>query len=469
MAQLQNRSKRPGTARYEQAMKALSSSQVFYQGTLQAATLLIDQGVITAVVKHLAIPSGYTHQDCGNLIIMPGLVDSHVHINEPGRTEWEGFNTATQAAAAGGITTVIDMPLNCIPVTTDMAALHAKLDCLKDQLWVDVGFHGGVIPGNSDQLPAMIQAGIKSFKAFMIDSGVDEFPASNLDTLDQAMPILAAGGATLLVHAEMDSNTQTSDHPDDLSSYQSFLASRPDSWETDAIAAIIALSSKHQCKVHVVHLSSSLALKMIAEAKRNGVPITAETCPHYLTLAAETIPDGDARFKCCPPIRTQQNQEQLWQGLESGTIDFIVSDHSPCTPSLKLLEQHNLWEAWGGISSLQFGLSLIWTAIKQRGYGITDLVKWMCEKPAELVQLSAKKGRIESGFDADLVIWDPEQSQTIDANQTFHKHKATAYEQVEVFGTVHKTLLRGHTIYDINDPQHFDALINNQPQGKTLL
>ncbi|TDR20668.1 allantoinase AllB [Marinicella litoralis] len=452
-------------------MKAFSSTQVFYQGTLQAATVLIDQGLISAVVGHLNVPSDCEHQDCGDHIIMPGLVDSHVHINEPGRTDWEGFNTATQAAAAGGITTVIDMPLNCIPVTTDMAALQAKLDSLKDQLWVDVGFHGGVIPGNSNELSAMMQAGIKSFKAFMIDSGVDEFPASDIATLDQAMPILAAGGATLLVHAEMDPHALSPDTetPDNLSSYQSFLASRPDSWETDAIAAIIKLSSKHNCKVHVVHLSSCQALDMIADAKHQGIPITAETCPHYLTLAAETIPDGDARFKCCPPIRPQHNQEQLWKGLEVGTIDFIVSDHSPCTPHLKLLEEHNLWEAWGGISSLQFGLGLIWTAIKKRGYTVADLVKWMCEKPAELVQLANQKGRIETGYDADLVIWNPEQSQIIDAKQTFHKHKASAYEEVEVFGTVQQTILRGQTIYDINDQQHFDALIDNQPQGQTLL
>jgi allantoinase len=450
-------------------MQALSSTQIYYQGKLQAGTVLIAGGVFVDVVDYLAVPAGYPHQNCGDHIIMPGLVDSHVHINEPGRTDWEGFNSATQAAAAGGITTVIDMPLNCIPVTTDMAALKEKLDCLKNQLWVDVGFHGGVIPGNQNELSAMMQAGIKSFKAFMIDSGIDEFPASDIETLELAMPILAAGGATLLVHAEMDSCATPTENPDDLSSYQAFLDSRPDSWETDAIAAIIELSAKHQCKVHVVHLSSCLALEMIAAAKQNGVPITAETCPHYLTLAAESIPDGDARFKCCPPIRPQQNQEQLWQGLQTGTIDFIVSDHSPCTPSLKLLEQHNLWEAWGGISSLQFGLSLIWTAIKQRGYTINELVKWMCQKPTELVQLADKKGQIAKGFDADLVIWDPFQKQVIDAQQTFHKHKASAYEQVEVFGTVQKTILRGKTIYDIKDQQHFAAGSNQQPQGKTLL
>ncbi len=457
-------------------MKAISSTQVYYKGQLQAATVLVEDGLIQQINTHLDVPDGYEHQDCGELIVMPGLVDSHVHINEPGRTDWEGFNSATQAAAAGGITTVIDMPLNCIPVTTDMKSLQAKLDSLKNQLWVDVGFHGGVIPGNATDLPAMMDAGIKSFKAFMIDSGVDEFPASDIATLDQAMPILAQGGATLLVHAELDPNdmpsddeTPNADTPDNLSSYQNFLDSRPDSWETDAIAAIIDLSAKHHCQVHVVHLSSCQALDMIEVAKQQGIQVTAETCPHYLTLAAESIPDGDARFKCCPPIRPQSNQEQLWQGLESGIIDFIVSDHSPCTPALKLLEQHNLWEAWGGISSLQFGLSLIWTAIQKRGYDIKDLVKWMCEKPAELVQLQHQKGRIEKGYDADFVIWNPNQSQVIDAKQTFHKHKASAYEQVEVFGIVQQTILRGATIYDINNQRHFDALTDNKPHGQALL
>lgn len=450
-------------------MRAISSKKMFINGAVKAATLLIDQGLIVDVLAYHNVPAGCDHLDVGELMVLPGLVDSHVHINEPGRTEWEGFNTATQAAAAGGITTVIDMPLNCIPVTTDMASLEAKLACLKDQMWVDVGFHGGVIPDNSEHLSAMMDAGIKSFKAFMIDSGVDEFPASDYHTLDTAMPILAAGGATLLVHAELDPQQSDQEAPDDVSSYQAFLDSRPDAWETDAIATVIELAAKHQCAVHVVHLSSCEALQMIAEAKAQDIPITAETCPHYLTLAAETIPDGDARFKCCPPIRDKNNQNQLWQGLENGTIDFIVSDHSPCTPALKLLEQHNLWQAWGGISSLQFGLSLIWTAIQQRGYGIEHLVRWMCEKPAELVGLDHCKGRIAVGYQADLVIWDPTQKQVIDAKQTYHKHKASAYEQVEVLGRVEQTLLAGNNIYNREHPLHFDQDANNQPQGKALL
>ena len=448
-------------------MIALSSTQVYLSGELKPATLLIDQDTIQDILPWHEVSEQYHHHDCGNLVIMPGLVDSHVHINEPGRTDWEGFNTATQAAAAGGITTVVDMPLNCIPVTTDLKSLRAKMACLQDQLWVDIGFHGGVIPGNAGDLPALLSAGINSFKAFMIDSGVDEFPASDLETLDQAMPILAASGATLLVHAELPPiDSGDAPTPEDLASYAAFLNSRPDSWEIDAIAAIIALSAKHRCRVHVVHLSSAAAIEMIRNAKADGVPITAETCPHYLTLCAEHIPDGDARFKCCPPIRSQANQELLWQGLEQGVIDFIVSDHSPCTPNLKLLESHNLWEAWGGISSLQFGLSLIWTALQKRGYGITELVQWMCMNPAKLVKLENRKGQIAKGYDADLVVWDPKAKQTIDASNTYHKHKASAYEQVEVMGQIHQTWLRGELIFNHADTKHFEQ---QKPTGKSLL
>lgn len=448
-------------------MIAISSKHMCIDGHSQAATVLIEQGRIQRVVAWGEVPPGYAHHDCGEWLVMPGLVDSHVHINEPGRTDWEGFNTATQAAAAGGITTVIDMPLNCIPVTTDVASLQAKMACLADQLWVDVGFHGGVIPGNAKHLPAMMAAGINSFKAFMIDSGVDEFPASDWATLNEAMPILAAGGATLLVHAELPpKEATTTEPPADLASYQAFLQSRPDAWELDAIAAIIELSNRHRCAVHVVHLSSAAAIEMIAQAKADGTPITCETCPHYLTLAAEQIPDGDARFKCCPPIRNQANQDLLWQGLEQGVIDFIVSDHSPCTPSLKLLESHNLWEAWGGISSLQFGLSLIWTALQQRGLGLEHLVKWMCEQPAKLVSLGHRKGRLAPGFDADLVVWDPQAQQTIDANSTHHKHKASAYEQVTVQGLVHQTWLRGQLIYQSGSNQPFSG---QTPQGVALI
>ena len=430
-------------------MKAIISDRVYIKGSLIPAVIIYENGLIVDIRDKTDIPSGCVYQDVGNLVVMPGLIDTHVHINEPGRTDWEGFNTATQAAAAGGITTVIDMPLNCIPVTTSIDAVNVKKACLNDQIWVDIGFHGGVIPDNLDELKAMIDIGINSFKAFMIDSGVEEFPASDYTTLDKAMPILAQGNATLLVHAELDNSTGDF-KPSDSSSYQEFLASRPDDWEVDAISSIIGLSKKHNCKVHIVHLSSAKAIKLIQQAQNDKIKITAETCPHYLTLSSDTIPDGDSRFKCCPPIRDNDNQDKLWKGLEDGTIDFIVSDHSPCTPALKKLEEQNLWEAWGGISSLQFGLSLIWTAIQKRGYSMDHLVKWMCERPARLVNLEKIKGKIQKGFQADFVIWNPEATHTIKKSDILFKNKMSAYEEHHVLGVVEQTLLRGESIYKRN-------------------
>ncbi|MCF6319089.1 MAG: allantoinase AllB [Proteobacteria bacterium] len=430
-------------------MKAISSTRIFSDNKLQQKAILFENGIITDIVSIEDIPKDCEHTDFGNLVIMPGLVDTHVHINEPGRTDWEGFNTATQAAAAGGITTVIDMPLNCIPVTTTLAAVNVKKACLANQIWVDIGFHGGVIPDNENELSAMMDAGINSFKAFMIDSGIDEFPASDTATLDKAMPILAKGKATLLVHAELDSDMDNFT-PEDNASYQEFLESRPDAWEVNAIAEIIRLSKKHDCKVHIVHLSSSQAIKLIQNAQDDGIKVTAETCPHYLTLSSNTIPDGDGRYKCCPPIRDDDNQDELWKGLEDGSIAFIVSDHSPCTPALKKLEEQNLWEAWGGISSLQFGLSLIWTAIQKRGYSFEHLVKWMCERPTRLVNLENIKGKIAKGYQADFVIWNPETQHTIDKKDILHKNKLSAYEQHTVYGVVEQTILRGEVIFDRN-------------------
>ena len=443
-------------------MQAIYSTRVFIAGELITAAVIFSDGIITAIVNIDEIPAHCQSTDMGDLVIMPGLIDTHVHINEPGRTDWEGFNAATQAAAAGGITTVIDMPLNCIPVTTTLDAVEVKHKCLEKQMWVDIGFHGGVIPDNEDELDAMIAAGINTFKAFMIDSGVDEFPASDSATLDKAMPILAKGNATLLVHAELDSCLKEYT-PKDNSSYQEFLDSRPDAWEVNAIEEIIRLSKKHNCKAHIVHLSSAKAIGLIKQAQLDGIRITAETCPHYLTLSSDSIPDGDGRFKCCPPIRDDDNQNELWKALEDGTIAFIVSDHSPCTPALKRLEDHNLWEAWGGISSLQFGLSLIWTAIQKRGYTIAHLVKWMCERPACLVNLENYKGKIKKGYQADFVIWNPEASHKINKKDILHKNKLSAYEHHIVSGVVEQTILRGEIIFNRNETN-----FHNNPKGKAL-
>ncbi|MEK7358257.1 MAG: allantoinase AllB, partial [Bdellovibrionota bacterium] len=342
---------------------------------MRPATVVIEGERIADVFEYSVSPRGTPGIDVGNSVLMPGLVDTHVHINEPGRTEWEGFETATEAAAAGGITTVVDMPLNSIPATTTVAALRAKEESARGHCTIDYALWGGVVPGNAAELAPMVDAGAVGFKAFMCDSGVDEFPMSKEKDLRAAMPILAKKGVPLLVHAELEGS-----HPHlhgDPRAYQTFLQSRPRTWEVDAIRMMIRLSRETGCHVHIVHLSAADALDEIKKARAEGVKISAETCPHYLYFAAEEIPPGATQFKCTPPIRERENRERLWQGLREGIIDFVVSDHSPCTPRLKKLEQGNFEEAWGGISGLQFSLSVVWTAMKDRGFGPETLCRWM--------------------------------------------------------------------------------------------
>jgi len=426
-------------------MKAVGSEKIWFDGNWQDGYLLYDQGKVVGFDRS---PVGCDSQDIEEYpydCIIPGVVDTHVHINEPGRTEWEGYDTATKAAAAGGITTVADMPLNCIPVTTTQDALQQKLQALAGKLSVDCAFHGGVVPGNASELQPMFESGVKSFKAFMIDSGIEEFPHCGEEDLRIAMVELQKVGATLLVHAEVDTGTDV--ELKDPRSYQEFLRSRPDEWEKTAIDQIIALGAETGCAVHIVHLSSASCLESIVAARKRGQAVTVETCPHYLCLAAESIPDGDARYKCCPPIRTNHNQEELWKGLRSGDIDFVVSDHSPCTPALKRLEEKNLRDAWGGISSLQFGLSLMWQAFAERGFELEDLVKVMCEEPAKLIQRHDQKGKLRKGFDADFVVLDPAKSTTIRKEEILHRHKETPYLGFEGLGEVRATYLRGQKIY----------------------
>jgi allantoinase len=391
-------------------------------------------------------------EDVGDWVVMPGLVDTHVHINEPGRTEWEGFTTATQAALAGGITTLADMPLNCIPVTTSLDAFHHKVEVCRPQLWTDCAFWGGVVPGNTSELEPLMFAGISGFKAFLIYSGIEDFPQVSESDLRQALPLLAEKQCPLLVHAELDlageesntSNTSKEEGQD----YKHYLAGRPGRWEVDAIALMIRLSREFRCPIHIVHLSCADALPLIEDAKAEGIPLTVETCAHYLTLVAEEIPRGDTRFKCAPPIREKENAERLWKGLASGVIDFIVSDHSPCTPALKCLDTGDFQTAWGGISSLQFGLSLIWTALQKRGFTLNDLCRWMSEKPAELLKIQGKKACIRPGADADFVLWDPEARFCLQTDHILHRHKVTPYEGKELQGVIHRTLLRGKTVYE---------------------
>jgi allantoinase len=383
------------------------------------------------------------------LVIMPGLVDTHVHVNSPGRTQWEGFPSATRAAAAGGVTTLVDMPLNSIPPTTTPAGLKTKLETARNDCFVDVGFWGGVVPGNTGELAQMFAAGVVGFKCFLVPSGVDEFPHVTEPDLREAMPELTRLGAMLIVHAELPGAIKTDG--DESGEYAKFLASRPRAAENEAVELMIRLSREFDTRVHIVHLSSAEAIPMLREAQQAGVKITAETCPHYLHFAAEAIPAGATEFKCCPPIRERDNREELWEGLRDGTIGLIVSDHSPCPGEMKLRESGDFMKAWGGIASLQLRLPVVWTEARRRGFSLLDVTRWLCANPAQQVSFENQKGAIAVGFDADLVIWDPDEQFNVSAASLHHRHKITPYHGESLSGVVHQTFLRGRKIYDRGD------------------
>ncbi|BCT77534.1 allantoinase [Sinomonas cyclohexanicum] len=382
--------------------------------------------------------------------LIPGLVDSHVHVNEPGRTEWEGFASATKAAAAGGVTTIIDMPLNSIPPTVNVDALDVKRDSARTQAFVDVGFWGGAIPGNTGDLRALHDEGVFGFKCFLLHSGVDEFPPLDPDELEKDMAELASFDGLMIVHAEDSRAIDRAPSPEG-DEYEGFLHSRPRGAENIAIAEVIERARWTGARAHILHLSSSDALAMIATAKRDGVKLTVETCPHYLTLLAEEIPNGATSYKCCPPIREASNRELLWKGLEDGVIDCIVSDHSPSTIDLKDLENGDFAVAWGGISSLQLGLSIIWTEARQRGIPLEKVVEWMGRKPAELARLQ-RKGTLAPGFDADLAIFAADEAFIVDADRLYHKNHITPYQGKPLSGVVRRTFVRG-TEVDFNEPK----------------
>ncbi|PFG30726.1 allantoinase AllB [Paramicrobacterium agarici] len=372
-------------------------------------------------------------------LLLPGLVDSHVHVNEPGRTEWEGFASATRAAAAGGVTTIVDMPLNSIPPTVNVDALDIKREVAGPQAHIDVGFWGGAVPGNTADLRPLHDEGVFGFKCFLLPSGVDEFPPLPLDEIEQDMREIAAFDSLLIVHAEDPQTIETA--PQTFGpGYSGFLASRPRDAENTGIAAVIERARRTGARAHILHLSSSDALPMIAEAKRDGVRLTVETCPHYLSLAAEEIPDGATAYKCCPPIREQANCDLLWHGLLDGTIDCIVSDHSPSTAELK--STGDFGTAWGGVSSLQLGLSLIWSEARERGIPLERVVEWMSSAPANLVGLQ-RKGRVEVGADADFAVFAPEEEFTVEAASLRHKNPVSPYDGKTLTGVVRRTVLRG--------------------------
>ncbi|HTK80829.1 MAG TPA: allantoinase AllB [Bacteroidota bacterium] len=444
----------------------IRSERVVSAEGLTKAAVHVRDGKIAALHPHDRFPAGIPVQEFGNLVVMPGLVDSHVHINEPGRTEWEGFETATKAAAAGGITTLVDMPLNSSPVTTTAKAFHEKMSAAKGKLWVDCGFYGGVVPGNAADIQPLADAGVLGFKAFLVHSGIDEFPNATEQDLRAAMPVIAKNDLPLLVHCELITNPNSSQPAQsgisNPKSFQDFLRSRPRQWEHDAIALMIRLCREYNCRTHIVHLSSADAVGMLNTARSEKLPLTVETCPHYLYFTSEEIPDGDTRFKCTPPIRERENRDRLLNALREGTIEMIVSDHSPSTPELKCFDSGDLQKAWGGIPSLQFGLSIIWTLARKQNLAIEAVSRWMSGNPAKLVNLENKKGSLEPGFDADIVVWDPEAQFTVNGSSCHHRHKVTPYDGRTLFGVVTKTYLRGEEVFDGHS---FSAA----PTGTTLL
>jgi allantoinase len=379
-------------------------------------------------------------------VLLPGLVDTHVHVNEPGRTEWEGFATATRAAAAGGVTTLVDMPLNSIPPTVDVAALEAKRKAAEGNLSVDVGFWGGAIPGNLGELRGLHDAGVFGFKCFLLHSGVEEFPPLTAEELDEYLSLLSTFPALMLVHAE-DSQAVLRAPSAHGGRYADFLRSRPRGAENVAIAQVIERARWTGARVHVLHLSSSDALPMLRSARRDGVRVSAETCPHYLVFDAEEIREGATEFKCCPPIREAENRERLWRGLADGEIDLVVSDHSPCTPELKRFDTGDFGVAWGGIASLELGLSAVWTAARARGHTLVDVVGWMAERPAEVVGLR-RKGRIALGGDADFCVFAPDEAFIVDPSRLHQRHPVTPYAGRPLAGVVHGTWLRGRQVDD---------------------
>jgi allantoinase len=374
-------------------------------------------------------------------VLLPGLVDTHVHVNEPGRTDWEGFATATRAAAAGGITTIIDMPLNSLPPTIDADALRVKREAALGQIHVDVGFWGGAVPGNDGQRHRLHAAGAFGLKCFTVDSGVPEFPPLDDPGLEQAARQAAGTGSLLLVHAEDAASIGRAPAPAG-SAYAGFLSSRPSAAETTAIARVIVAARRSGARIHVLHLSAAAAVPLIAAARQDGLPLTVETCPHYLALAAEEVPDGATQFKCCPPIREHANRELLWEALADGIIDCVVSDHSPCPPELKKMTQGSFAAAWGGISSLQIALPVVWTQARTRGHSLADVVRWMAAGPAEIAGLS-RKGRIAPGCDADLVAFAPDDSFVVEPGMLYHRHRLTPYAGQLKQGVVRRTWLRG--------------------------
>ena len=433
------------------------SERCWINGKLQPATVCFADGVITEI-----LPVKFAGAvDAGNLILMPGIIDAHVHINEPGRTEWEGFDTATKAAAAGGITTIVDMPLNASPVTTTVKAFSEKLAASENKLHVNVGFYGGLVPGNTSDIAPLAEAGVLGIKCFLVHSGIDEFPEVKEKDIAEAMPVIAKYDLPLLAHCEVFEKEVVNDFAAHPNSYSLYLESRPSAWEKDAVQMMLRLCRNHQCPVHIVHVSAAEALPLISAAKKEGLPVTAETCAHYIYFNAEDIPDANCLYKCAPPIRNRENNNKLKSALLDGTLDFLATDHSPAPPAIKELQSGNIRKAWGGIAGLQFLLPATWTALKG-SMSLEKFIPLLTSQPAAFLQVSDRKGALKVGYDADLVLWDPEYEEKVTSGDILFRHKVSPYIGETLSGSIRQTYVNGKLVY--NNKQ-----IIHKNSGKWLL
>jgi len=442
--------------------RAFISQRVAMPDGIRPAAVLVEGERIRDVLEPGQIPQQAEVLDLGDFALLPGLVDSHVHINEPGRTEWEGFRTATRAAAAGGYTTLVDMPLNCLPATTTVDALRAKRRAAHGQCFVDWAPWGGVVADNHNEIEALAADGVPGFKCFLIHPGIDGFTMVTEPQLEKALPAVARTGLPLLVHAELpepiDSATAALSSSD-WSLYSTYLQSRPEAAELSAIALLISFCRKYKFRLHIVHLSATRALPLLLTARAEGLPITVETCPHYLHLAAEEISDGATLCKCAPPIRSRENRERLWQALNDGTIDMVVTDHSPCLPEMKRLDERSFKTAWGGIASLSVALPLMYTEARARGFSLSHIARWMAEAPARLAGCHQRKGQIARGYDADFVVFDTETDFTLTENQLHYRHPVSPYLGQRLRGVVKATYLRGKLVFE-------DGRFSGEPAGR---
>jgi allantoinase len=428
---------------------AMKSMRVLTPEGMREAVIIVEDGCIVEILEYSSEPD-IEVIDYGELVLMPGLVDTHVHINEPGRTSWEGFLTATKSAAAGGITMLVDMPLNSLPVTTNVNALNKKIDAAKGKLFVDCGFYGGIIPGNENDLNDLIANGVMGLKAFLIHSGIEEFPnVTEYDLRNALNEIRHFPHIPVLVHAEMSCGVGAGHSESyDKCSFHSFASGHTKEMEYEAVDLLIRLCRETDHHIHIVHLSSSDCIDIIRAAKNEGLKLTVETCPHYLTFTSVEIADKETKFKCTPPIRDWENREKLWQGVKEGVIDFIASDHSPCNPKLKYLKEGDFENAWGGISSLQISLPAVWTEARNRGFTLEDISRLMSANTAGFIGEGHRKGKIRVDYDADIVVFDPDKSFTMNERDLFHRHKITPYSGKELYGVVEATYLRGKKIFE---------------------